>query len=200
MDEVLSEQVPWPATQRLWRARLLRVADWFIAGEADRQADREPIAQEKKGALELPDVGVTLTGRIDRVDRRPDGSLAIYDYKTGSVPSASQQEHFDKQLLLSAVMIEDGAVEDLVKGTVREVAYIGLGSSPKYVSNALENGETGAARAELLALLGAYRDVALGYTSRRAIERSAYGGEYDHLARYGEWDESDAPVPRMVGG
>ncbi len=199
MDEVLSEEVPWPATQRLWRARLLRVANWFIAGEADRQSDREPIAQERKGALSLPDVEVTLAGRIDRVDRLPDGSLAIYDYKTGSVPTQDQQRHFDKQLLLSAVMVEHGAVENLPKNTVCEVAYIGLGSSPKYVTISLESEETSKARAELLSLLGAYRGETLGYTSRRAIERTAHGGDYDHLARFGEWDESDAPEPRRVG-
>ncbi len=199
LDEVLSKDVPWPSTQRLWRARLMRVADWFIAGEADRQADREPIAQEKSGALELREVEVTLTGRIDRVDRLPDGSLAVYDYKTGKPPSTDQQEHFDKQLLLSALMAEAGVIEDLAAGTVREVSYIGLGSSPAFVSTILETRDTGAARAELLKLLGAYQNEELGYTARRAIEKSDHVGDYDHLARFGEWDESNVPDLLRVG-
>jgi len=41
---------------------------------------------------------ITVTGRIDRVDRRPDGSVIIVDYKTGK---ARDQENADKSLQLS---------------------------------------------------------------------------------------------------
>jgi DNA helicase II / ATP-dependent DNA helicase PcrA len=46
-------------------------------------------------------------GMIDRVDKLPDGSLEIIDYKTGSVP---KEFNFDKkkQLLLYQVALEEG--------------------------------------------------------------------------------------------
>ena len=44
----------------------------------------------------------TVAGRIDRVDRRPDGSVAIVDYKTGK---ARDQEDADESLQLSLYAI-----------------------------------------------------------------------------------------------
>ena len=34
-----------------------------------------------------------------------------------------------------------------------------------------------------------------GYTARMAPERITYDGDYDHLARRGEWDDTDIPQP-----
>ena len=44
----------------------------------------------------------TVAGRIDRIDRRPDGSVAIVDYKTGK---ARDQENADESLQLSLYAI-----------------------------------------------------------------------------------------------
>jgi len=46
--------------------------------------------------------GVTLFGRVDRIDERVDGSLHLIDYKTGSYPD----EVDAKQLRLYAIMAE----------------------------------------------------------------------------------------------
>jgi len=47
--------------------------------------------------------------------------------------------------------------------------------------------------AELETLITAYTAGKKGYTSRRVMEKTSYSYDYDHLARYGEWDESDIP-------
>lgn len=44
----------------------------------------EPLGRED--AVELPDLGIRLHGRIDRIDRLEDGTYEVVDYKTGASP------------------------------------------------------------------------------------------------------------------
>jgi len=85
------------AYRRLWEDALV-----FLQTEAEHCRTHEPYAHEvgfgfgpyrrrdgDLGAVSLTVQGqkMTLRGRIDRVDRRPDGALAVWDYKTGSASS-----------------------------------------------------------------------------------------------------------------
>ncbi len=198
-DDVMATEVAWPSTRRFWRARLVRIADWFVAGEIERQTEAEPVALERRGRFLLPKTDITLHGMIDRIDRRDDGSLAVFDYKTGTPPTKNQQRHFDKQLLLSAILIEKDAVENIDKGKVSRVAYIGLGASPKLESTDLQGDETEKTLEELECLLAEYQSPDQGYMSRRAVKSVSFGGDFDHLARFGEWSDSDEPVHQDVG-
>ena len=198
-DQVLADEAAWPAARRLWRARMERVAPWFVETELARQARGQAIALERKGEMTLPVVDTELRGKIDRIDRLHDGQLVVYDYKTGNPPSKIQQEHFDKQLMLAAIMAEAGALEGLDAAEVAEVAYIGMGSSPKFDPVTLEFGQTDIVLKDLQGLLAAFQTRDRGYTSRRAVDLQGFAGDFDHLARYGEWDESDEPAPVEVG-
>ena len=196
-DAVLAEHTPWPAAQRLWRARLDRAADWFLAREATRAG--LPVLTEKKGSVKLERLDFTLTAKPDRIDRLPDGRLHILDYKTGSPPTKKQQESFDKQLLLEAAMAERGGFGSLGPCEVARITYVGLGASPKEVVTEITPEITGAVWAGLERLVAAYRQASRGYASRRAVFEDRFPGDYDHLARYGEWDMSDRPLPEDVG-
>ena len=61
--------------------RLIRLAGEWLEVERDRPAF-EVINVEQKKTLEIG--GLSLNGRIDRMDRLADGTHAIIDYKTGS--------------------------------------------------------------------------------------------------------------------
>ena len=198
-DEVMETEVAWPATRRFWRARLAGFADWFVAGEIERQEEGQPVALERNGSFLLPTTNIALRGKIDRIDRMEGGELAVYDYKTGAPPTRNQQQHFDKQLLLSAVLIENGAVEDLEAGTVSRVAYIGLGADPKFELIDLEDDMAEDTLRDLEQLLAEFQRPEQGYMSRRAIKSLSYAGDFDHLARFGEWSDSDDPQPEDVG-
>ena len=65
----------------LERARLAKLArEWF---EVERErGDFEVVSLEEKREISVSNL--SLSGRIDRVDRLPDGSHLIIDYKTGS--------------------------------------------------------------------------------------------------------------------
>jgi len=198
-DDVLGEDAPWPAARLLWRAKLARVAGWFVETEIARQAGGQPVALERKARLELADVEMVLYGTIDRIDRQEDGSVAVYDYKSGTPPTPPVQRFFDKQLMLSALLAERGAIEGLDAAQVALVAYIGFGGAGKFDPITPESGSGEAMLEELVALLGAYRAREKGYTSRRAVDSQGFGGDYDHLARLGEWDESFEPLGIPVG-
>ena len=40
-----------------------------------------------------------------------------------------------------------------------------------------------------------YASPTQGYTAGRAMEKTTDESDYDDLSRFGEWDETDAPVP-----
>jgi DNA helicase-2/ATP-dependent DNA helicase PcrA len=68
--------------------------------ERDRADDAEPVWFEKAFQFKLGDH--TLRGRVDRVDRLPDGGYELIDYKTGRPRTAAQLRE-DVQLSLYAV-------------------------------------------------------------------------------------------------
>ncbi|MFV2051215.1 double-strand break repair protein AddB [Aliiroseovarius sp. YM-037] len=197
-EQILDEEAPWPAARRIWLAKLVRVADWFIAGEVARQRDAEPFLFEESGRATLSDIGFTLTANADRIDCAPDGTAFIYDYKTGSPPTQPQQKAFDKQLLLEAAMVERGGFEKLGPTPVGGAVYIGLGAKPKEEPAPLDDVAVGKVWEELSELIRAYFSENRGYTARRAVEKQRFEGEYDHLSRYGEWDETMQPDPEDV--
>ncbi|MCV6596692.1 MAG: double-strand break repair protein AddB [Mangrovicoccus sp.] len=189
--DVLDQTVPWPHIRALWQARLARVTPWFLSGERSRLAMARPEKFELKGQIPLGDTGVSLNGIADRVDQRDDGGLNLYDYKTGAPPTPAQQSAFNKQLLLVAAMAEAGGFEGLPPAPVGEAAYIGLGASPKTTQAPLAEQPPMETLARTAALLAKHIAGDHGYTARRAKERDAYGGDFDHLSRYGEWQDSD---------
>ena len=196
---VLARNVPWAEARALWQARLARVADSFIEGELARRKVAHPVLLEARGQATLADPGFTLTAKADRIDRDADGNLHLYDYKTGTPPSASQQRHFDKQLLLEAAIATRAGFGDLPPAPVASAVFIGLGGGKPEEAAPLDTDPPEKVWAEFERLIAAYLAAGRGFTARRAAWRKAQPGDYDQLARFGEWDITDAPDPRDVG-
>ncbi|APE45076.1 double-strand break repair protein AddB [Sulfitobacter alexandrii] len=192
---VLEKAAPWPAARVMWLARIERVADWFIAQERLRQAHAVPASFETVGSYKFEDLGFTLTGYADRIDRNESGEALIYDYKTGSPPSAKEQTYFDKQLLIEAAMVEEGGFADVGARPVAHAAFIGLGSKPQEVPAPLEDEPPSVVMAGLRSLVRHYFDPNQGFTARRLVKTEEAPGDYDQLARFGEWDGTTASTP-----
>ncbi|MDT8857579.1 double-strand break repair protein AddB [Paracoccaceae bacterium Fryx2] len=197
-EQVLVTEAPWPAARALWRARLDRSADFFLTAEAAQAG--VPLVIETPGHVTLTPLPFTLTAKPDRIDALPDGRVHILDYKTGAPPTAKMQAAYDKQLLLEAAMAERGAFAAL--GGPREVArisYIGLGASPKVEETVISQDMLGRVWEDLHRLIARYLTHDQGYAARRAVFEERFPGDYDHLARYGEWEMNAWPEPEDVG-
>ena len=197
-DTVLAERCPWPAIRTLWRARIAAFVPYFLAEEAKRRSYSANVDTEMWGELSFPEIGFTLTGTADRIDLDEDGEALIYDYKTGPPPSPKKQKSFDKQLLLEAAMVERGAFKPLGVVRTKAAIYIGLGSEPKNQAAPLEDEPTVVTLAKFETLITKWMDPSKGYTSRRATEKLTFEGDYDHLARFGEWDITEDPNTEVL--
>ncbi len=195
----LGEEIPWPAAQRVWLSRLGRIADRFAVAEAERARLGRPVILEKKGSVPLETGDFILTARPDRIDLLADGRVHIYDYKTGKPPTGKQEEAFDKQLLLEAAMAERGGFPTLGRREVEGATYIRIGGAGE--ERAITIDDTILARTwdGLARLIVSYDRRATGYASRRAVFSARMEGDYDHLARFGEWQMGDPPEPEDVG-
>ena len=192
---LLERDVPWPVARLLWLSRIQRLAGDFILAEQSRQSRATPLKLEAMGEARLEPLDFTIACRADRIDQDERGFLHLYDYKTGVPPSEAQQKKFEKQLLIEAAMAEEGAFKEIGPAEVARAAFIGLGSNLKDVPAPLSDQPPAKIWEELKQLIGAYFEQDQGYSSRRMVHRDDIAGDYDHLARFGEWDRSATPEP-----
>lgn len=196
--EEFTAQCPWPTVRAQWIARMERVADKFLADEAERQSLADQRITEAWGEIAVAETGVKLTCKADRLDLTDADAALIYDYKTGIVPSGPQQEKFDKQLLLEAAMVERGAFAKVGKKSVEGAAFIGVNAAMRNVDAPLKKQPANQVWAELETLFVRWQEQDRGYTARLALFLKADQSPYDHLSRYGEWDTSEDPKPVVL--
>ncbi len=96
-------------------------------------------------------------------------------------------------------MAERGAFDRLGPTRVAAFTYIHLGGEGAEETTTRDEGEFDKAWAGLERLIGHYLQAGNGYPSRRAVFETKFEGDYDHLARFGEWQMGDAPDPEDVG-
>ena len=107
-----------PLLKALWQPRLVEAIRWIAAEVmADQAAGRTILAVEADGKADI--AGVTLTGKADRIDRMPDGTIGIVDYKTGKPPSARQvRAGYSLQLGLLGLIAEHGGFAAIGNGKI----------------------------------------------------------------------------------
>lgn len=198
-DEQLAAMGAHPLTRALWRPRLLKALEWVIAQIAN-DPTRQPVAFEKKGEIDWG--GVTIRGRLDRLDRLEDGTYAVVDYKTGRPPSGAQVEAgFALQLGTIGLMVERGGFEG-IGGAATRFEYWSLGKSEKsetgfgYVTTPVREGtkRSGIPHEDFLPQAKHFLEDALAkwilgdepFTARLNPNAATYA-TYDQLMRLDEW-------------
>ncbi|WP_353228662.1 double-strand break repair protein AddB [Novosphingobium sp.] len=199
-EQALARMSAHPLMRALWQPRLIDALLW-IEDQHDRLTGegRRVVAFEKWGKLTVR--GVLIKGRADRIDRLPDGTLAIVDYKTGGPPSGKMvADGFALQLGLIGLMAEQGGI-DGVTGTPTRFEYWSLSARKKedgfgWSDEPIREGRkrSGVARDEFLPLTLRYLDEALDqwilgsdpFTARLNPDQPGYA-DYDQLMRLDEW-------------
>jgi ATP-dependent helicase/nuclease subunit B len=110
-EALLAGEAIHPMLRALWAPRLLEAIDWIAELERGNRAEgRKPLRAEIEG--EAPLAGILVHGRADRIDRLPDGGLAVVDYKTGKPPAKKAIEAgFALQLGLLGLIGRAGGFE-----------------------------------------------------------------------------------------
>lgn len=91
-------------------------------------------------------------------------------------------------------MAEAGAFANIEPATVSKAVFLGLGAA-RTSPAPLDEEPTEKVWEEFCSLIAAYHQPETGYTARRMLEKDTDIGDYDQLARYGEWDDTQDPVP-----
>jgi double-strand break repair protein AddB len=189
-----------PQVAAFWRPHFARFARWFAATEPARRATVARTYVEESGALDLAS-GFRLTARADRIDLGVDGSVAIYDYKTGRLPLTKHVDELSApQLPLEAAIAQAGGFSDIGPSTVTDIRYIRAsgrndGGEERPAANAVASVLAEQAVADLAKLVARYDDPAMPYEVKRrqatAFHPAYRYDEYEHLARLKEWLTQD---------
>ncbi|OHD03837.1 MAG: double-strand break repair protein AddB [Sphingomonadales bacterium RIFCSPLOWO2_12_FULL_63_15] len=189
-----------PLLKALWQPRLMEAIRWIATEVAkDKAAGRTILAVEREGRAEVAEV--TLMGKADRIDRLPDGTLGVIDYKTGKPPSAKMvKAGYSLQLGLLGVIAEMGGFDGLgdqpraadfeywslaKKGDqfgYRESPVDPTGSRGKIVTSSF----TAHAHEQFSGLVADYLLGTAPFTAQLNPEVANYG-DYDQLMRLEEW-------------
>lgn len=196
-----------PELRAFWWPRFERIARYIGETEAERRLGNEDLRLEIKGTMQVagPLGPFTITAEADRIDQKAGGNLVISDYKTGTTSTVPQvQQGFDPQLPIEALIARNGGFDE-VDGSgqigLRYITITGSTKQPGLDRDAAEGGRAKLTTAQviddteqgLLKRIAAYDDPATPYVSRPLPQfRFKDFGDYDDLARVGEWaGESD---------
>jgi len=150
-----TQHCPWPTIRAQWLARMEKIAPAFLRAEALRQEKGALAVSEAWGVL--PQVGIAITCKADRIDRTPDNTALIYDYKTGTVPTKDMQLKFDKQLLVEAVMVARGAFKDVGPLPVSDATFVAVNTTMRDVPAPLNKAPIDEVYAGLETLFGKWQ-------------------------------------------
>ncbi|MCB1428542.1 MAG: double-strand break repair protein AddB [Nitratireductor sp.] len=195
-QEAFAEAGIPPAVAATWLPRFVEIGQLFLDWEEERRDLVDKSLCEVRGETDIGLDGFSLRGRADRIDLLKDGSIAIFDYKTGTSPSLDQARTLSPQLALEGRMAELGCFELEAGREIRDLAFVRLRRAENLKIDSLAKGkdvpplseQMANAWLQLQALVAAYRKESQGYLSRYAPQRqNSMDGDYDHLARVREW-------------
>jgi ATP-dependent helicase/nuclease subunit B len=189
--------------QHFWWPRFERMARDFVDLDQDLRAETQATLTEVSARLEfnIANVPHVLTARADRIDVEQGNRIRIYDYKSGNVPSRDQAASgFAPQLPLEAALAMAGAFTGPIPTHVEDAIYLQVGGTAKGVvktsvkpKDAEIKGLADLQFASFKDLLADYLKPETAYLPRHNLQREETPSDYDHLSRFHEWRQAEAP-------
>lgn len=184
-----------------WWERFLAIIPDFVAFDAARRVAGRTILPEVRAnlPLELPSgAAITLSGKADRIEVDRDGTVSIFDYKSGAQASGKEiNRGLAPQLPITAALAARGAFAGIEAGAeVATLAHVTIGGrEPLEIKPVKPEAGTITALQEenwsrLVEELDALAEGSRGYAARIAVRAAAREGDYDHLARVSEWQNA----------
>ena len=180
-----------------WRESVDRAFRWFADFESARRQEGAPVVIEGDGAMRISIDGAapfTVRAKADRIDRNGDGRLELFDYKSGQPPSDKQDRKFSPQLPLTARIAGLGGFDGVAAAPIAAYTYLRiLNRSMDDAKNATRRSGAEASEAaeeaekRLRELVIKFDDPMTPYLSQPHPEFNDDYGDYDQLARRGEW-------------
>lgn len=197
--ELESEAKHFPLLAAAWVPRMRVALHWAGAEILKREGLGTSFVAEAAGRIELPG-GITLSGKVDRIDRSEADELIVVDYKTGPPPAKGRVRDLQaNQLALGLAMAVAGVLakngRPVAPGVPLTIEYWQLQGARKAAGTIhapLEGREPIDAAEHVEAAVARAGELAAHYLlSQNPFEpklRPEWAwGDYDHLARVPEW-------------
>lgn len=196
-----TDLIDHPTIRTFWLPKFETLAHWVVDQERQRHGHIAESFGEIEGTMRVPMTGgdFTLTARADRIDRCRDGTVAVLDYKTGTLPALGKAagsvneviSGLAPQLPLEAAIARAGGFVEIGPARVSDLMYWQLkASGPKALSLADRDTPDVLAEAALTGLKGlieAFDDADMAYVARPNPKVAPDHSDYDHLTRVREW-------------
>ena len=209
LREVASEELTGtgtlPVVEGVWLSALKHNFKEILDIEKSLRETSEPDELEALGNYEFEALDFTLSAKCDRLDlvKGTENEWYLFDYKSGAIPSVRSISQYDKQIPLQTIMAEKGSFTEGDTGKVSKAGYIGIGR--KIVFQEIDRKDKDGNDTFLQdwekfqKLIKNYQSLDTGYIPRRYGGEGVVSDDYDHLARYGEWEDIDEPLLLRVG-
>lgn len=181
--------------KNFWLPKFTKTAEWIIEQEKNYRMNVQTVHNEVCGEIKynFPRGEFSFTAIADRIDEMKDGTLNIFDYKTGAFPSKRQVDSGHAiQLPLEGLIAQKGGFNGIKAKTVSNLIYWQLGAKKLEMSpnnekdNLIDKSED-----YLLRLVSAFDFETTPYHSRPIPKYIPKNKDYEHLARIKEWSVQD---------
>ena len=195
-DEVARKEGLGADDRLFWSEAISQALQWFLEFDAERRIEGRAAIIEGKGSIAIGAIEppFVLAARADRIDILNNGEAAIFDFKTGKIPTTKLEKSFSPQLPLTGLIVREGGFSPIGKAEVARYEYLKItGRKEDQDKNRFARIGPDAAKAideaehYLGKLLRAFDDENTTYRSQPRPQFVDAYGDYDQLARRKEW-------------